>query len=423
MTSKPKSPAIEWIEREVAVADLKPYERNPRRISKEAFARLVSDLRLNGYHQRIIATPDLRVIGGHQRIKALQEIGLERVKVLTPNRDIPPAQFREMLVKDNLPFGEFDFDMLSADFEPDELIEWGMPAEWLQLPDGGEEGNTDPDEVPAVAAAPISVRGDVWLLGDHRIMCGDSTSATDVETLLDGNTPHLMVTDPPYGVEYDASWRVGHDKNIGKKIGGKNQGGRALGKVQNDDRADWREAWDLFPGDVAYVWHGGLHSAEVQQSLEAAGFKMRAQIIWAKQHFVFGRGDYHWQHEPCWYAVRERSKGHYNGDRKQTTLWEINNNNPFGNGGETEEKTNHSTQKPVECMKRPIENNSKPGDSIYEPFSGSGTTIIAAEMTGRRALAMEIDPLYIDMAVKRWQNYTGKEALHAETGQRFNSRV
>lgn len=148
MTSKDKSaktllPALEWTEREVAVADLKPYERNPRRISKEAFARLVSDIRLNGYHQRIIATPDLRVIGGHQRIKALQEIGLKRIKVLTPSRDIPPAQFREMLVKDNLPFGDFDFDMLSADFDPDELIEWGMPAAWLGSAVADAEENSD----------------------------------------------------------------------------------------------------------------------------------------------------------------------------------------------------------------------------------------------------------------------------------------
>jgi DNA modification methylase len=136
--------------------------------------------------------------------------------------------------------------------------------------------------------------------------------------------------------------------------------------------------------------------------LEAASFEIRCQVIWAKQQFAIGRGDYHWKHEPCWYAVRKGKTGHWAGDRKQTTVWEI--DKP------QKSETGHSTQKPVECMKRPIENNSKPGDAVYEPFSGSGTTIIAAEMTGRVCLAVEIDPAYIDTAVIRWQNFTGLKA-------------
>jgi DNA modification methylase len=181
--------------------------------------------------------------------------------------------------------------------------------------------------------------------------------------------------------------------------------------VLNDDRADWRDAWALFPGDVAYVWHADLRAREVVESLEACEFQMRAQIVWAKDQLAMSRGHYHFQHEPCWYAVRKGATGHWSGDRKQSTLWEI----PKPRKSET----GHSTQKPVECMKRPIENNSKPGDYVYEPFSGSGTTIIAAEMAGRKCLAIELNPAYVDVAVMRWQTFTGKVATRESDGQPF----
>jgi len=220
---------------------------------------------------------------------------------------------------------------------------------------------------------------------------------------LNGVTPHLMVTDPPYGVEYDASWR---------KDAGVNKNTKKMGKVLNDDRADWREAWALFPGDVGYVWHASLFTREVLDSLEACGFKHRAMIIWSKDRFTLGRGDYHWQHEPAWYVVRDGKVGHYAGGRSQSTVWNIPARDSSGVG--------HSTQKPVECMKRPIENNSSPGQAVYEPFSGSGTTIIAAEMTGRACHAIELSPAYVDVAVKRWQEFTGKQATLEATGQTFD---
>jgi len=165
--------------------------------------------------------------------------------------------------------------------------------------------------------------------------------------------------------------------------------------VQNDHRADWRETWRLFPGNIAYVWHGALHATTVADSLTAEGFAIRSQIVWAKPRLVIGRGDYHWQHEPCWYAVRE--KGNWTGDRKQTTLWAIAQQ-------DEDAETTHGTQKPVECMRRPIQNNSMPGDAVYEPFSGSGTTLIAAETIKRVCFAIELDPRYVDMAVRRWQS-------------------
>jgi DNA modification methylase len=235
--------------------------------------------------------------------------------------------------------------------------------------------------------------------------------ATDVERVLGGVQPHLMVTDPPYGVSYDPKWRE-TNLDTWKKP-------RSTGQVENDARADWSEAWALFPGHVAYVWHGGLHSSVVEESLAKSGFVMRAQIVWAKQHFVISRGDYHWQHEPCWYAVRKKAKGEWSGDRTQTTVWQIKNASAMG-GKADDTTTGHGTQKPVECMRRPIENNSSPGQAVYEPFCGSGTTIIAAAMTGRACIAIELAPAYVDVGVKRWQDFTGEAAVLDGDGRTFD---
>ena len=256
--------------------------------------------------------------------------------------------------------------------------------------------------MPEVEEQAVSRLGDVWVLGKHRLVCGDSTDHTDVGACLAGVKPHLMVTDPPYGVNYDPAWR--------ERLG-IDPGTLATGKVLNDDRADWREAWALFPGDVAYVWHAALQSRPVIESLEAAGFVVRAQIIWDKTRLVIGRGDYHWQHEPAVYAVRKGRTGHWEGGRSQTTVWQI---------PHRRNDSGHGTEKPVECMKRPIENNSSPGQAVYEPFCGSGTTIIAAEMTGRSCHAIELNPAYVDVAIRRWQAFTGDAAVLAGNGCTFD---
>jgi DNA modification methylase len=290
-----------------------------------------------------------------------------------------------------------DDDLSMIGFSADDLKDI-LPAALVEV----AGGLTDPDDVPEVPEAPVTRLGDLWVLGSHRLLCGDSTVATDIERLLGAVKPLLMVTDPPYGVEYDPSWR--------------NQAGAAktkrTGKVLNDDRADWREAWALFPGDVAYVWHGALHAGEVAESLEAAGFNIRSQIIWAKERLVLSRGDYHWQHEPAWYAVKKTGKGHWVGNRKQTTLWQI-------PSKDQDAKTVHGTQKPVECMRRPILNNSSPGQAVYEPFMGSGTTLIAAETTGRFCYGIELNLAYVDVAVERWQQFTGQSAVLDGNGRSF----
>jgi DNA modification methylase len=190
----------------------------------------------------------------------------------------------------------------------------------------------------------------------------------------------------------------------------------AVGRVANDDRSDWTPAWQLFPGRVAYVWHAALKAPAVATDLEAAGFAIRSQIIWVKQHFALSRGDYHWGHEPAWYAVR--GTGQWRGDRRQTTIWEVANLNAMG-GTRTADNavTGHGTQKPERLFEIPLLNHTLPGESVYDPFSGSGTVLIAAEKQGRTAYAMEIDPPYVQAAVTRWEAFTGAKAVRQRIGR------
>ena len=377
---------------------VRPYANNPRQ-NDDAVEAVAESIRRFGFRQPIVVDADGVIVAGHTRFRAAQRLGLATVPVHVAT-DLTPDEVRAYRLADNKTAELASWDDAMLSIELDALrgagIDWtllGFDEEELAklLAPAGTEGLTDPDAVPEKPADPITKAGDLWLLGKHRLLCGDSTSATDVARLLDGAVPALMVTDPPYGVEYDPEWRMdaGLTGNTAR-----------MGKVMNDDRADWTEAWKLFPGDVAYVYHAGVFASTVQQSLERAGFAIRAQIIWAKDRLALSRGDYHWQHEPCWYAVREGGKGHRTDDRTQTTLWSIPARDDAGHG--------HGTQKPVECMERPVRNHL--ADTIYEPFAGSGTTVIACERTGRTCMAMELDPGYCDVVVRRWEEFTGRKA-------------
>jgi len=227
--------------------------------------------------------------------------------------------------------------------------------------------------------------GQVWQVGEHRIACGDCTDAAVVTCLLDGQVPNICVTDPPYGVEYEANWR-----NEAAAAGHLAYADRRVREVANDTRIDWADAWRLFPGNVLYCWHADRHASTVQQTIESTGFEVRCQIIWAKSNFPISRGHYHWRHEPCWYAVRKGAAASWIGDHKQTTLWEINLDQNVDGG--------HSTQKPLACMERPIINHA--GD-VYDPFVGSGTTMVAAERQKRRCFACDVDPAYVAVCLER----------------------
>lgn len=309
---------------------------------------------------------------------------------------------RARIIKDNKSFGEWDWDILGNEWDPKELIDYGFTLEELHLEDIEDLGSTEEDEEsellePVKDEDAITKLGDLYELNNHRIVCGDSTLHEYVQECLNGNEPILMVTDPPYGVNYDPSWR----KDIKEKLGA---GAKALGKVKNDDKINWSLAWHQFPGSVAYVWHAGKYTAEVQKSLTDCDYEIISQIIWKKQHFCLSRGDYHWHHEPCWYAIKTGHKHNWQGARDQSTVWEISNQNAFGNSKEEDERTAHSTQKPLECMARPIRNNTEEGEGIYDPFLGSGTTLIAAEQLNRVCYGIELSPAYCDIIVNRWKN-------------------
>lgn len=388
------------------VSELVPYARNARTHSEAQVAKIAGSIREFGFNNPVLVDARSGIIAGHGRVLAARKLGLERVPVIELSH-LNEAQKRAYILADNRLGEQAGWDREVLGLELADLSELG-----IDLGDIGFEGADldallghgagDPKEeaTPEAPDVPVARMGDIWHLGAHRLMCGDATDAAAVKLLLNGVTPHLMVTDPPYGVMYDPDWRNRAGASETKRTG----------KVLNDDRADWRAAWALFPGEVAYVWHGALHASTVADSLQASGFDIRSQIIWAKERLVLSRGHYHWQHEPCWYAVR--GKGHWSGDRTQTTLWTIPNR-------DQDAETVHGTQKPVECMRRPILNNSSQGQAVYEPFSGSGTTLIAAESCGRVCHAMELDPAYVDVAVLRWQTFSGQEARLTGTDLSF----
>jgi DNA modification methylase len=292
--------------------------------------------------------------------------------------------------------------VLANEFELDDLLDWGFDKQELDLDLWAGE---PPEDVEPQIDKAEELRekwgvktGQLWQLGAHRLICGDCTDKAVVERVMDIPL-NIMVTDPPYGVEYDPERRfvVGRQKT---KDG-------ALGLVHNDNRVDWSETWLLFNGDVAYVWHADINSPEVFESLSSCDFNVRALIVWAKSALVplpYGinemqvkkYGLYHWQHELCWYSIRNGHEANWIGDRKQSTLWQI--DKP------RKSETGHSTQKPLECMEKPISNHE--GD-VFDPFLGSGTTLIACERLGRKCRAVEISPAYVAVAIQRWVDVTG----------------
>lgn len=388
---------------------LVPSARNARTHSAAQVAEIAGSIRTFGFTNPLLVGEDADVVAGHGRLAAARLLGLTEVPVI-PLRSLNDVERRLLMLADNRIALNAGWDAEMLKLELTDLSKLGADLKILGFSEpelavalGGSGGGlVHEDEVPGLGASAVSRQGDIWLLGPHRIGCGNCTDAATVSAVLGGALPQLMVTDPPYGVEYDPEWR--HRLGINKS--------EKRGKIANDERADWTATWHLFPGEVAYIWHGALHASTVAASLIAAGFTIRSQIIWAKERLVMSRGDYHWQHEPCWYAVRKR--GNWSGDRKQTTLWNV------ATGGQDAE-TRHATQKPVECMRRPMLNNSSPGQAIYEPFLGSGTALIAAQSCARVCLAIEIDPLFVDVAIRRWQAFTGEKAIRENDGVHFET--
>ena len=385
-----------------------PYARNARTHSAAQVALIAGSIREFGFTNPLLVDGENGIIAGHGRLLAARQLGLAQVPVIELAH-LTREQKRALVLADNKLAERAGWDAELLALEAGELAELGVDLSTLGFEAGeiddllhGDAADPREEETPEVPADPVSRPGDLWLCGTHRVLCGDATNADDVARLLDGVKPQLMVSDPPYGVAYDPAWRNRCGASRTDRIG----------KVLNDDRADWREAWALFPGAVAYVWHGALHAGTVAESLVVCGFDIRSQIIWAKERLVLSRGHFHWQHEPAHYAVRKGCKANWSGDRKQTTLWQV-------PSRDQDAATVHGTQKPVELMRRPMLNNSAPGQPVYDPFLGSGTSVIAAETCGRLCLGLELDPAYVDVIVERWQGFTGKAATLEGDGRSF----
>lgn len=399
---------ILWTLEKRKLKDLKDYAKNPRTLTKDQEAHLSASIEKFGLIDKPIVNLDGTLIGGHQRKRVLKKLGLKEVDCYVPDRLLTEKEVEELNIRLNKNTGDFDFDILANQWETLDLLNWGFTADELQIADPTEtEIEDDSSEVlePGKDEDARTKLGDLYELNGHRIICGDSTDASIASRLLDGAIPILMVTDPPYGVEYDPEYRDKASVRLGKN--------KANGIVQNDSIVDWSEAWKLFPGNIAYVWHASGFCPQVQYSLNNVDFEFISQIIWVKQHFALSRGDYHWQHEVCLYVGKKGQPHNWQGSRKEATVWEISNLNAFGGkSGEGDERTAHSTQKPIECMAKPIRNNTAKGEGVYDPFLGSGTTLIAAEQLGRTCYGIELSPAYCDIIVDRWVKHmvkNGKE--------------
>ena len=389
-----------------------PYCRRYRK-NDHAVQRMVDSITEFGFKIPILARSNGEVVDGHLRLKAAAKLGMAQVPVIFCDEwsEAQVKAFR-LLANRSVTWADWDLEVVSLEIKELKDLKFNLDLtgfdrleiDQFLLADSMDDPESETPDVPQEA---VTRRGDLWLCGPHRVLCGDATAADDVSRLLGTAAPLLMVTDPPYGVEYDPEWRAG----LGQQ--------RQSGTVANEDRVDWTDAYRLFPGDVAYVWHAGLHAGEVASGLEKVGFRVRSQIIWAKQNFALSRGDYHWQHEPCWYAVRDGKSSNWSGDRTQSTVWQVPNLNPIG-GRKDEEATGHGTQKPVELMRRPISNHTDRGGIVYDPFLGSGTTLMAAESTGRVCYGLDIDARYADVIVERWQKLTGQHAKLEGDGRSFD---
>lgn len=382
--------------RRVRAGDLEVHPSNWRGHPEPQAAALRGILEEVGWAAALVAYPhngSLRLIDGHLRAGIDPD---EEVPVLILDVDDEEADKLLVSLDPISAMARAEPEKLRALLDSVKVSDEGLGAMLTDLSKLATKPGGEVGPVLKPPADPVTKPGDLYQLGRHRLLCGDATSSDDVELLLGEAVPNLMVTDPPYGVNYEPNWRA---EEAAK--GNLAYAPSRVGQVSNDDSSEWGAAYALFRGSVIYSWSpAGTNSYDFHQAICGAGFDIRMQIIWAKRHFPIGRGHYHVRHEPCWYAVRHGSDASWVGDRKQTTVWDDITLDANVEGG-------HGTQKPVECMGRPIRNHA--GD-VYDSFVGSGTTLIACEQENRTCYAMDIDPAYCDVAVARWEKYTGQRA-------------
>jgi DNA modification methylase len=422
----------------------RPYERNPRVNAGAAVAKVAASLREYGWKQPIVVDADGVIIVGHTRLLAAQSLGLAEVPVVVA-RDLTPAQVKAYRLADNRTNEEAEWDTKKlalelSDLQLDsfDLALTGFDADELEgfaaLLEATPEGLTADDHVPALDPAVTSVAGDLWLLGPHRLLVGDSTSVDAVARLMAGEKADLIVTDPPYNVAYEGGSRAVAE-------------GKTRKGIKNDKMSD--EKFHRFLSDVytnlftvagdgacIYVFHGESEGVNFRTAMTASGFKLSQCCIWVKNSFVISRQDYHGHHEPCLFGYKDgeapaeqsayepdhetalygwkpTAAHRWYADRKQSTVWHFD---------RPQKSAEHPTMKPVALIEYPITNSSQPGDLVLDLFGGSGSTLIACEKIARRARLMELDPKYADVIVRRWQEFTGKTARH-EDGTPFDTRA
>ena len=397
------------------VSELIPYINNSRTHSEEQITQLISSIKEFGFTNPILLAPDNSIIAGHGRLQAVKRLGHEEVPCIIV-QGLTKTQIKALIIADNqlaLNAG-WDLEKLSVeveglkdeDFNIDIL---GFEDDFIKdLLNKENEGLTDEDAVPEVKENPKSKLGDIFILGNHRLMCGDATIQTDVEKLMNKSLADLLHTDPPYNVNYSNADRPKASKTD-------------LGKIKNDVMSNddfyiflnqsFVTAFTVLKEDSsAYVWHSSAEQINFTKAFVDAGFKFSQQIIW-KKPMLLGRGKYQWAHEPCIFG----SKGspYFTDDRTKTTVWDF--------GGYDKSKNVHPTQKPIFIPEEAIKNSSKQGSNVLDLFGGSGSTLIACEKLGRNGFILELDPKYCDVIIQRWQQFTGKEATHEQTGKTYNS--
>jgi len=391
--------------KEVAVDKLIPYAKNSRTHSPEQVAQIAASIKEFGFRNPILVD-GVGIIAGHGRLLAAQKLGLDKVPTIDCS-DMTESQKKAYIIADNKLAMNAGWDNEFLTLELKDLENEGFDLTLTGFDDKeldallnviqGTEGLTDEDDVPDTPIEPKTKLGDIYILGNHRLMCGDSCSVTDMQKLVNDRQVDMWLTDPPYNVAYE-----GKTKD-------------AL-TIQNDSmdnegfRQFLRDAYVtadtvMKAGAVFYIWHADSEGYNFRGAAHDAGWKVRQCLIWKKSTMVMGRQDYHWKHEPCLYGWKEGAGHLWATDRKQTTVLEFDKPN---------RNKEHPTMKPVALFEYQMLNNTKGGDIILDSFGGSGTTMLAAEKNGRIAYLMELDPKYCDVIVKRWEDFTGKKAILAE---------
>jgi DNA modification methylase len=374
---------------QIKASKLKPATYNPRQISTKQYKDLSKSIATFGLVDPIIVNKDYTVIGGHQRLKVLNEMQTDTIPCVV--LDLSKEKERELNVRLNKNTGDFDIDILANEFDIDELVDWGFKHIDLDINiDKITEGNTEDDHIPEVKESRVKL-GDVWQLGNHRLMCGDSTKESDVEKLMNGQKADMVFTDPPYGCDLKST-------RLGEEV--------INDELQGDDLINFFDAVfkniPLKDWGVLYWFYSTNRVAETRAIAEKY-YKLKDTIIWVKDSFVPGRNDYHNKFEPILY-LEKIGKGEvkriWNGQRDKSNVWNFN----------RDRNVKHPTNKPVQLIKFALLNSSNKNNIIIDPFLGSGSTLIACEKTNRVCYGMELDTKYCDVIIERWEQFTGEKA-------------